>query len=227
MGWGEGGRSCRSSSSGSSGWAGGFGGVAAFSFAWGAGRGQKVLGIRLGRFRLGSGLLLRGWGGLRPLDGGRLPGGPGRRALRWRPLGRGLLGRRLLGGGCGRGRGGLRLPAGLLLHGLHQPLLPARAVLRQDLLQGEALVRHRDIRPAGQAVISIFFILGSHAAPFLSIVPRSRCLFSPGAGAPPRTAGSPPRRRRSGSSAFPAWGCSPKSRSSRRPGGSCRPPRCR
>ena len=51
--------------------------------------------------------------------------------------------------------------------------------------------------------------------------------FRPSAGAPPHTAGSPRRRRHSGNSASPAWEYSPKSRSSRRPDGSCRPPRCR
>ena len=134
------------------------------------------------------------------------------------------LWRRLLRSGLRHGGGRFRLPADLLLHICQKALLPPRAVLRQDLLQGEVLLRRRDVRSPGQAAIKLSLVLGSHGAPFLS---RVSLPLRPSAGAPPHTAGSPRRRRRSGNSAFPAWGCSPKSHSSRRPDGSCRPLRCR
>ena len=134
------------------------------------------------------------------------------------------LWRRLLQSGLRHGGVRFRLPADLLLHICQKALLPPRAVLYQDLLQGEALLRRRDVRSPGQAAIKLSLVLGSHGAPFLS---RVSLPLRPSAGAPPHTAGSPQRRRHSGNSAFPAWGCSPKSHSSRRPDGSCRPPRCR
>ena len=126
--------------------------------------------------------------------------------------------------GRSRLRGGGNFLQGLLLHGLHQPLLPAAAVFRQDLLQGVVLLRRRDIRPC-QIAIKISLAFGSHAVSFFLSALLS--LFSPAAGAPLRKAGSPPRRRRSGNSASPAWGCLPENRNSPLPGGSYRPPRCR
>ena len=184
--------------------------------------GQLLLtGLLPARLRRGGGLCPRRGGRASLRRGSPLPPRPGSGwALRRRC---GLLRPRRVRGGL---PGGL-LPQDLLLHGLHQPLLPAGAVLRQDLLQREGLLRRRDVRLPRDAAghIQLSLVSGSHAVPLLlSAAGRS---LSPAAGAPPRTAGSPPPRMRSGNSASPAWGCSPENHSSPWPGGSCRPPRCR
>ncbi|CAN3973834.1 putative amino-acid metabolite efflux pump, partial [Dysosmobacter welbionis] len=122
----------------------------------GVGRGRQILPQLLQQvLRLGGRLLGRSCF-FRHLGGGTRP------RLR--------LQRRLLRAALRRRGGRLRLPAGLLLHGLHKPLLPACAVFRQDLLQGEVLLQRRDIRAPGQTAIKLSLVFGSHAAPFLSAV---------------------------------------------------------